>query len=287
MPMMQVNGARLHYHLQGKGTPIVLIHPPFVASQIFNYWKYQLSEHYKVIVFDIRGHGLSEASDVPLSFPLIVEDMMQLLDQLGIKKAIVGGYSVGGSVAIEALLTHPDRFIGGILVSTMPELSDWTSRVKMHAGALASSMKAKELLAFTLAWGNADSSNTFYNLHKEALSGSPKQWEYYAKYSLYYSCIHKLSSIKAPMLLFYGEKDRNLLKHAKQLCESLQDNELYIVTGLSYQIPTKAADRVSELIHNWAVRRLDTHSEKVWIDTMVYSQTEALQDGIVPEQLMH
>lgn len=287
MPMMQVNGVRLHYHVQGKGTPIVLIHPPFVASQIFNYWKYQLSEHYKVIVFDIRGHGLSEASDVPLSYPLIVEDMKQLLDQLGIEKAIIGGYSIGGSVAIEALLTHPERFIGGILVSTMPELTDWTTRFKMHASAVASSMKAKELLAFTSAWGNADSSTTFYNLHKESLSGSPKQWEYYARYSLYYSCIHKLSSIKVPMLLFYGEKDSNLHKHAKRLSESLLDNELYFVTGLSQHIPTKAADRVSELIHNWAVRRFDAHSEKEWIDTMFYSQTEGLQDGIVPDPLMH
>lgn len=121
MPTAYINGTDLYYEKRGDGFPIIFIHPPLLTSANFRYQQVQLAGQFTVITFDIRGHGRSGASEALVTYDLIVEDMLRLLDHLSIPEAYVCGYSTGGSIALEAMLTHPDRFTGGILVSAMSE----------------------------------------------------------------------------------------------------------------------------------------------------------------------
>src|SRR5690554_6750965 len=100
-----INGVSMYYHIEGKGIPVLFIHPPLLTSANFLYQR-QLSEQYQIITFDIRGHGHSESSKTPLTYPLIVNDMIQLLNLLEIEQCYVCGYSTGGSIALEAMLTY-------------------------------------------------------------------------------------------------------------------------------------------------------------------------------------
>lgn len=107
------NGAKLYYTVQGEGEPIVLIHG--MAAQADLNWRKNgvvdlLAKDYQVITFDLRGHGLSEASHDPAFYGSeLVEDVPRLLDHLGIEKAHVAGYSLGGFIALKLVATHPDR----------------------------------------------------------------------------------------------------------------------------------------------------------------------------------
>src|SRR5690606_126292 len=116
MPMISVNGVDLHVHQQGRNNApaIVFIHPPLLNSENFNYQMASLSDEFRTIAFDLRGHGFSGSSGQAFSYALLAEDIKQLLDKLDIEKAYLCGYSTGATVALEAMLAHPERYYGGI-----------------------------------------------------------------------------------------------------------------------------------------------------------------------------
>lgn len=110
--MLDVDGSSLYYTVKGKGVPIVFIHPPVLTCVNFEYQIEELSKEFKVIAFDIRGHGRSQDSRQPITYPLIVEDIRRLLNHLEVKKACICGYSTGSSVALEFLLTFAESALG-------------------------------------------------------------------------------------------------------------------------------------------------------------------------------
>lgn len=254
MPMAQVNGANLHYHVTGDGMPILFVHPPLLNQEIFNYQKAQLSDLYKVVLFDIRGHGQSFYSDAPVTYPLVAEDMKQLLDYLEIKQAVVCGYSTGGTIALEAMLTYPDRFVGGILVSAMSENSDWFNKGRARVASGLTRIKAKRFLGGSVGWGNADMSQTFGNLYKGAVNGHDRNIRQYYRESLRYSCTDRLHAVKQPVLLLYGQKDANFHKYAKILDERLPKRDLIFIEEVGHHIVTKAPRTMHRLMNQWMER---------------------------------
>lgn len=252
MPSAAINGTVLHYEVHGKGTPVVFIHPPLLTSANFRYQQVQLADEFSVVTFDIRGHGNSPASKAPLTYALIVEDMRQLLDHLGFRKAFVCGYSTGGSIALEAMLTHPDRFEGGILVSAMSEASDFVLRSRIRIAAGLSTFKPlTRLLMHGITWGNADSRLTYRNLMREAKQGDIANIHQFYKYSLNYNCTGRLSALKAPVLLLYGKKDRGFKRYRDRLKRVLPNCEMHLLPGEKHQIPTKSAASMNEVIRSW------------------------------------
>lgn len=251
MPKMTVNGIQLHYHVKGKGTPILFIHPPILTSENFNYQQAQLSDEFRIITFDIRGHGFSDESPIPLTYALIVEDMVRLLDALDTPECFVCGYSTGASIAIEAMLTYPNRFIGGIILSGMSEMSDPYNRFRLRLAAGISSLGAKRLLSGAISYGNADMGLTLRNLYRGAVQGHIRNIHQYYAYSLQYKGTAKLGRIKQPVLLLYGEKDKSFHPYAKLFSRNLPNATLHFLEGVSHQLPTKAPNRVNRYIRLW------------------------------------
>ncbi|GGG20125.1 alpha/beta fold hydrolase [Paenibacillus abyssi] len=252
MPLENINGAVMHYRVQGEGIPILFIHPPLLTSANFRYQQVQLSNEFQVITFDIRGHGQSGRSNVPITYELIVEDMKQLMDRLKIKQAYICGYSTGGSIALEAMLTHPERFMGGIMVSAMSEVSDFVLKNRIRIAVGLSRWKAAiRLLMLGITWGNSDGVKTFRNLLRDSKRGNVANINQYYKYSLGYSCTKNLSLIKAPVLLLYGKKDWSFKRYRKKLQEGLTRYDLMIFEDEKHQLPTKAADEMNEIIRRW------------------------------------
>ncbi|WP_166240556.1 alpha/beta fold hydrolase [Paenibacillus turpanensis] len=262
MPKLEVNGLKLHYHTHGKGLPIVFIHPPLLSSSIFRYQEVQLADTFRVITFDIRGHGHSDPSTVPVTYPVIVEDMIQLLNELDIPKAVVCGYSTGGGVALEALLTHPDRFHAGILIGGMSEVSDWRLMAEIKAASTLTYAGAKRLMAWAISTGNADMPITFGNLYRSSMEGNVANWHQYYHASLEFNCTSQLPKIHHPMLLINGEKDKRLARYAAILREKLPNVEQALVRGLKHQIPTKAAARMNGLVQHWIGLKLSDEMEE-------------------------
>jgi pimeloyl-ACP methyl ester carboxylesterase len=238
------DGVSLYYRVKGDGVPIIFIHPPLLTSENFTYQEDELSKRYKVITFDIRGHGKSYYSSSLLTYPLIVEDIKQLLDHLGIEKAYVCGYSTGGSIVLEFLLTLPDRALGGIIVSGMSEARN-VLKDKIELGRSLAAQDAVPLIALSVSKTNSNNNEMFRLLFTSSMKGNAINIEQYYAYSAEYNCTDQLGNINLPVLLVYGKKDRQFHRYAKILHRKLQHNELKIVEHVKHQIPTKAADELN------------------------------------------
>lgn len=112
------NGVRIHYIDQGAGVPIVLVHGRGGSLQgwIANGVLPNLAKDYRVIAFDLRGHGLSAKPHTQQQYGKeMTLDIVRLMDYLGIVKAHIIGYSLGANIVAQLLVLHPERFITATL----------------------------------------------------------------------------------------------------------------------------------------------------------------------------
>ena len=124
MPMQdgyaEVNGARIHYVVQGQGSPVLLIHGYPLSGELFSKNRDALSQSHKVITIDLRGFGKSTApAEDPGSLQTYAKDALAVLDTLNVPKAVIGGMSMGGPIVFEMYRTAPERFSGMILIDTI------------------------------------------------------------------------------------------------------------------------------------------------------------------------
>jgi pimeloyl-ACP methyl ester carboxylesterase len=122
-----VNGIRLHYQVSGTGTPLALAHGYGATLEMWDGQIDEFSKRYQVVVYDTRGHGRTEAPREWRSYTLddYVEDQRQLMDHLGIENAYVGGLSMGGMIALQFALEHPQRVKALLLCDTSASNRHW------------------------------------------------------------------------------------------------------------------------------------------------------------------
>src|SRR2546428_7028877 len=113
-----VNGLNLYYEIHGSGEPLILLHGGVGASEMFGPILPPLAERRRVIAVHLQGHGRTADIDRPLRFELMAEDIAALLKHLGIEKADLVGYSLGGGVALRTAIQHPEVVRRLVLIST-------------------------------------------------------------------------------------------------------------------------------------------------------------------------
>ncbi|WP_274306956.1 alpha/beta fold hydrolase [Solibacillus daqui] len=259
MPMLDVEGSSLYYQAKGEGTPIVFIHPPLLTCTNFVYQLEQLSKMYKVITFDIRGHGRSVYSKQAITYPLIVNDIVKLLNHLSIEKAYICGYSAGGSILLEFLLTNPSRALGGIVISGMSEVNDIYLKQRISLAIKLANKKAISILTLAISWGNSNTRKIFSKLYEDASYGDARNIQQYYRYSLHYNCTSRLQDIDSPLLLVFGTKDESFHQYARILHEKLPNSELVFLEKEKHQIPTKAAIKLNETIDKFIQNQQDVN----------------------------
>jgi pimeloyl-ACP methyl ester carboxylesterase len=113
-----VNGIKLYYELHGAGKPLVLLHGGLGAIEMFGPTLPALAKGRQVIAVDLQGHGRTADIDRPLSVELMADDIAALIKHLGLQRADVMGYSLGGGVALLTAIRHPDVVNKLVIVST-------------------------------------------------------------------------------------------------------------------------------------------------------------------------
>jgi 3-oxoadipate enol-lactonase len=109
---------RISYQRQGAGAPVLLLHPLALAGRVWAPVAERLAPRYDVITPDARGHGASEWDGNPFTMEDLADDVIALLDALGLEKASLVGMSMGGSVAINVAGRYPDRVQSLVLADT-------------------------------------------------------------------------------------------------------------------------------------------------------------------------
>jgi pimeloyl-ACP methyl ester carboxylesterase len=118
MPKVKVGDIKMYYEIHGKGEPLVFISGFGGSTSSMLLRVPAFSPEYRVVVFDTRGAGQSDAPDIPYTMDMMADDLAGLLDVIGIKAAHISGESFGGGIAQLFALRYPKRVISLILVST-------------------------------------------------------------------------------------------------------------------------------------------------------------------------
>ncbi len=125
-----VNGLHLYYEIHGEEEPLVLIHGGYGEIGMFGPVLPALAQGRQVLAIDLQGCGRTADIDRPLSFQFMADDVSALIHYLGFEKADVMGYSMGGSVALQVAIRHPEVVRKLVVVSTPCKREGWHPEVR-------------------------------------------------------------------------------------------------------------------------------------------------------------
>jgi pimeloyl-ACP methyl ester carboxylesterase len=136
--MLDRDGVRIHYEVTGEGPTLLLTHGYSATGEMWRGQLAALSPHFKVITWDMRGHG---ASDYPedlaaYSEEATVADMAALLDAVGAETAVIGGLSLGGYMSLAFHRAHPERTRALLIIDTGPGYKNDQARDGWNANAI-------------------------------------------------------------------------------------------------------------------------------------------------------
>ncbi|SCG57065.1 alpha/beta fold hydrolase [Micromonospora coxensis] len=127
MTKIEINGASLAYDDLGSGSAVVLLHAGIADRRMWRGQLAALAERHRVIALDLRGYGESELPPSPFAHH---DDVVGLLDALGIDRAALVGCSFGGAVAIDTALAHPARVSALALFGTAISGNEWSEETE-------------------------------------------------------------------------------------------------------------------------------------------------------------
>ncbi len=120
-----VNGLMMYYQIRGVGNPLIILHGGLGSTEMFGAELPQLARHHQVIAVDLQGHGRTADIDRPLRFESMADDIAELMKYLGLHKADVTGYSLGGGVALQTIIRHPGLAKKLVVVSAPFSRDGW------------------------------------------------------------------------------------------------------------------------------------------------------------------
>jgi pimeloyl-ACP methyl ester carboxylesterase len=121
----RVNDLDLYYELHGSGQPLVVLPGSFYTIEAMGELVPQLARTRQVIAVELQGHGHTADIDRPLSFESMAEDIAALIASLGLEQADLVGYSLGGGVALQTAIRHPEVVRKLALASTVFKREGW------------------------------------------------------------------------------------------------------------------------------------------------------------------
>jgi 3-oxoadipate enol-lactonase len=237
------NGARLYYEVYGEGEPLLLI-MGLGANHLG--WAAQVpvyAREFKVIVFDSRGTGQSDfPQGVDFTIPLLADDAAALLDALGVDRAHVYGISLGGMIAQEMALRHPDKVRSLILGATTPGgphavgTDAQTLRTLLEQAAVVDRAVTPGILEilFSPAYlaGHLSDLREVFQRSADYPRTSPEAYGAQLRAVAGYDTYDRLPDIAAPTLVLHGTDDPLVpVANGRILAERIPDAKLVLFEG--------------------------------------------------------
>lgn len=203
-----VNGLKMYYEIHGSGDPVVLLHGSFMTiSNNWPHWIGKLSKTRQVIAVEMQGHGRTADIDRDFSFENFADDIGALLDHLKIKQADLIGYSMGGGVAMQVVIRHPEKVRKVVSISA----------VLRHDGWVKEAMDAYPRITADMFKGSP------IETEYKKLSPTPDKFKEFVvraismDLKLYDFGADKLKATKAPFFFVHGDADGVRLDHIAEM----------------------------------------------------------------------
>src|SRR2546428_13570434 len=256
MPIARVNGVSLYYEVAGRGAPLVLVHGFACGIRSWDPQVRALSRYRRVIAYDVRGHGLSDAPPEAAAYSQAtsVADLHALLAHLKIGRAVVGGLSMGGNIALNFALAHPEMVTALVVADTgagSDETADWVATVHAFADALerdgleafADAALSNPLFVRYVAQGPAAERFIRSCLMTHRARGlAHTAREVLAKRPSIYSLAPRLRELSVPTLLIVGEHDEPCVKVHRFMADTIPGARHVLIPGVGHLTNLEAPD---------------------------------------------
>ena len=203
-----VNGLKMYYEIHGSGEPVVLLHGAFMTiTNNWTGWIDELSKTRKVIAVEMQGHGRTADIERDLTSENLADDVAALLDYLKIPRADLIGYSMGGGVAMQCAIRHPDKVRKVVVISSMFRRDGSVKEArdalpKLTAEAFKGSPIETEYKKLS------PTPNGFPDFVKHLIAMASTPFDFGAD---------KLRATKAPMFFIHGDADGVRLEHIAEM----------------------------------------------------------------------
>ena len=251
MPIVKANGVDLYYEEAGPSRAPVVVFAHSVGCTL-DIWDAQfaaLSERYRCIRYDARGHGRSASVDQPTTMADLATDLAGLFDALGIDSAHIAGLSIGGMTAQAFTLAHPDRARSLILVATTAEFPTpefWQNRSDtVRRDGMASVVEQLLPRWFTPAFMAREPA--VIDAYRQRFNATdPVGYGRCCEAIGSFDLRREVGAIKAPTLIIVGDQDpATPPAMAEYLREQIAGSEMVVVSGAAHIISVEKPEAVT------------------------------------------
>ena len=249
-----VNGVDTRYRLDGTGETVALVHGVGSRLEAWDGVVARLQDRYRLLRYDLRGHGESAKPSGPYTVDDFVADLRGLLDALTIERCHVAGFSLGGLIAQGFALTHPASLDRLVLLSTVAgRTPEEQARVAERLDIVASGIPGGHFQRSVERWFT----DAFRRDHPDlidslaALNAANDPDGYAASYRVLAltDLADRLGAITAPTLVVTGEHDQGSNPRMARLMHArIAGSTLRILPGLRHSILIEAPDVVAGLL---------------------------------------
>lgn len=231
-----VNGLNIYYEVMGEGRPLVLLHGGILSIEMFDGIRPVLAKNRQVIALELQGHGRTADSDREISLAQFADDVVGVLDHLGIPQADFFGFSLGAGTAFQTALDHPDR-VGKAVVASVAFNPSGNHPDLVDPARQATSDRMPTMADF-------EEMRSAY----ERLSPEPGHFdEFMAKVSAKAAALEgwtpeEIRSVTAPTLVLVGDRDFWNLDHIVEVYEQLPNAQLGVLPGTTHMSIVRNAD---------------------------------------------
>jgi pimeloyl-ACP methyl ester carboxylesterase len=236
-----VNNISLYYGIYNKKgkEPVILLHGAFVSSDVWGFEVPLLMKTHEVIVVDSRGHGRSSMSSQPFTYDLMAADVLQLMDDLKIKKASIVGWSDGGIIGMILAINHPGRVNKLFTFGANYNLSGYKTE------APDSAMSAKFMARAQEKYRNLSPTPVNFTGLKKALG---KMYDTEPNLTP-----AQIKNIRSPTVIAYGQYEQFIKpEHFQELAGLIPGAKLIIIPNVGHggplQDPVRFHQAVSDLL---------------------------------------
>ena len=246
MARAKLNGIEIDYEVTGRGRPLILGHGYGATRRMWSGQHAALGDRYRLITWDIRGHGQTETPDDPAQYSteLTVADTRGLLKMLGVNRAVVGGLSLGGYMSLAFYLAHPEMVEALIICDSGPGYRNVDARAAWNQRA---HQRAAELEARGLdgLGGRSREVREALGYHRSAQGLAHAARGMLAQQDS--RVIDGLAGIRVPTLVVVGDRDEPFLAPCQHMAKKIPGARLEIIAGAGHSSnldQPRAFDRV-------------------------------------------
>jgi len=245
---------RIWWEGSGHGTPVLLVMGHAFGSAMWHRAVGVLARDHRVLTFDNRGIGLSGDVRTPFGIGDMAADAVEVLDAAGVESAHVYGVSMGGLIAQELALAHPDRVRSLVLGCTgAPDGSEPRTRVGALQRLVPASLAIRlfpKAVAATL-YGEAPPAEAVReDLAILARTRLPRRVLAFQRAAIEdYESASRVGSILVPTLVLHGTADRIVPSHqGRRLAELVPGASLHMLDGAGHNYLTDSADEANRVV---------------------------------------